>query len=99
MNLALKLKIIVGYQSFCIFENKWKLINNHNYIFRKENSTQHVLITVVDKINKALDKGRLMIGVLLDLKKSLNCADQIILLRKLYAHGIRGSMHECLQAI
>ena len=82
MNLALKLKIIVGYQSFCIFENKWKLINNHNYIFGKENSTQHVLITVVDKITKALDKRRIMIGVI-----------------ELYAHGIRGSMHECLQAI
>ena len=64
--------------------------------------TQDALMTLVDKITKALDEGRIMIGVFLDLKKAFDCVDHGILLRKLhgillrklYAYGIRGSMHE-----
>ena len=47
------------------------IIYNDQLGFRKEHSTQHTLITLVDKIIKALDKGRIMIGVFLDLKKAI----------------------------
>ena len=66
----------------------------YQFGFKKEHSTQHVVITLVDNLTKALDEGRIMIGVFLDLKKAFDCVDHIILQRKLYAYGIIGSMHE-----
>ena len=38
--------------------------------FRKIHSTQHAIITLVDKITSSLDFGDLIIGVFLDLKKN-----------------------------
>ena len=37
--------------------------------FMKSHSTQHTIITLVEKITSSLDSGKLIIGVFLDLKK------------------------------
>ena len=37
----------------------------------KNHSTQHAIITLVDKITSSLDSGDIIIGVFLDLKKAL----------------------------
>ena len=61
-----------------IFE---KIISNHllNFIdsnnilydnqfgFRKNHSTTHVIITLVERVSKALDTGKIVVGVYLDL--------------------------------
>ena len=63
-----------------IFE---KIISNHllNFIdtnnilydnqfgFRKNHSTTHAIITLVERVSKALDTGKIVVGVYLDLKK------------------------------
>ena len=54
-------------------------INNYRPIF-------------VDRITKSLDKGHIAITILLDLKKAFDTVDHRILLRKLYAYGIRGAL-------
>ena len=72
--------------------SKYNLLYKLQFGFRKEQSTQHALITLVDNITKALDEGIMLIGVFLDLSW-FDCVDQNMLLRKLYAYGIRGSMH------
>ena len=65
-----------------IFE---KIISNHlvNFIesnnilydnqfgFRKNHSTTHAIITLVERVSKALDTGKIVVGVYLDLKKLL----------------------------
>ena len=50
--------------------NKYNLLYKLQFGFRKEHSTQHALITLVDNITKALDEGSMLIGVFLDLKIS-----------------------------
>ena len=47
----------------------------------------------MDQVAKALDAGDIVVGVFLDLKKAFDTVDHSILLRKLYALGIRGSLH------
>ena len=49
-----------------------KFIDNHDILykyqfgFRKSHSTSHAIISLVEKINNALDSGKILIGVFLD---------------------------------
>ena len=61
----------------------------YQFGFRKGHSTQQAIITRVNKIISCLDNGDLVIGVFLDLKKSFDTVDHKILLKKLYAYGVR----------
>ena len=49
------------------------------------------LIVLVDEILKALDEGKIVLGVILDLSKAFDTVVHSILLTKLYKYGIRGS--------
>ena len=48
-----------------------KIIYKHQYGFRQKHSTQHAIITLVDRITNSLDKGDIGISIFLDLKKHL----------------------------
>ena len=37
--------------------------------FRKSHSTNHAIISLVEKVNQALDSGKVIVGIFLDLKK------------------------------
>ena len=56
-------------------------------------STSHAIITLVDKVSRALDTGKFVIGLYLDIKKAFDGASHSILLEKLYALGIRGNIY------
>ena len=68
-----------------------KIIYKHQYGFRQKHSTQHAIITLVDRITNSLDKGDIVISIVLDLKKAFDTVDHPTLLNKLYAYGIRGN--------
>ena len=57
--------------------------------FRKSHSTNHAIISLVEKVNNAMDSGKISIGVFLDLRKAFDTVDHCILLDKLYKYGIR----------
>ena len=61
--------------------------------FGKNHSTSHAIITLVERVSKALDTGKYVVGVFLDLKKAFDTVDHNILLSKLKLYGIRGSTH------
>ena len=65
---------------------------------RRDQSTRHALITLVDKITEALDEGSMMVGVFIDLEKAFDTVNYSIRLRNLYAYGIRGSMYNWLKS-
>ena len=52
-----------------------------------------LIITLVDRITKALDNDDMTIVVFPDLK-TFDYVDHCILLRRLYTYGIRGKMHD-----
>ena len=68
--------------------------NNYLYTnqfgFRNLHSTNHALITITEKIRKAIDNGEITCGVFLDLQKAFDTVDHEILLSKLEHYGIRG---------
>ena len=50
------------------------------------------LITLSERVTKALDTGKYIVGVFLDLKKAFDTVDHSILLKKLEKYGIRGNI-------
>ena len=67
------------------------ILYDKQFEFRKSHSTSHAIITLVEKVSRALDTGKFIVGVFLDLKKAFDTVDHTILLKKLHAYGIRGN--------
>lgn len=79
------------------FLNKYNIIYEFQFGFRKRHSTSLALIEVVDGIYKSLDDGDFVAGMYFDLQKAFDTVDHNILLAKLYNYGIRGKMLDWLQ--
>ena len=47
----------------------------------------------MEKVSKALDTGKYVVGVFLDLKKAFDTVDHTILLEKFNSYGIRGNIY------
>ena len=58
--------------------------------FRKDFSTNHVILTLLESIQKALDDGQFACAIFIDLEKAFDTISHDILLEKLNQHGIRG---------
>ena len=61
------------------------ILYEHQYGFRKGHFTNHAVITLVERVAKALDTGKIVVGVYLDIRKAFDAIDHPILLRKLYS--------------
>ena len=79
------------YNQLINFIDKNKILYKYQFGFRKLHSTNHAIISLVEIVN-ALDSGKILIGVFLDLKKAFDTVDHCILLEKLYKYGIRGTL-------
>ena len=71
---------------------------DYQFGFRPKHSTQQAIITLFDNITKSLDNGNIAISIFIDLKKAFDTVDHRILLRKLYAYGIRGPMLKWIES-
>ena len=58
--------------------------------FRKDFSTNHAILTLLESIQKALDDGQFACGIFIDLEKAFGTVSHDILLEKLNHYGIRG---------
>ena len=53
------------------FLDEHSILYAHQYGFRRGHSTSHVIISLVEKVSHSLDTGKIVVGVFLDLKKSI----------------------------
>ena len=67
-----------------------KLLDLAQSGFRPHHSTQDVLVKSVYDWRIALDMGKMVGTVLIDLSKVLDTINHTLLLNKLYAYGVRG---------
>ena len=58
----------IMYNYFINFIDTNNILYDHQFGFRKSHSTNHAIISLVEKVNNALDSGNILIGVFLDLK-------------------------------
>ena len=78
----------------CEFLQKYNILYDFQFGFRKNHSTILALIEVVDTIYENLDNHEYGIGVYLDLQKAFDTVNHEILLYKLNNCGVRGNVHQ-----
>ena len=68
--------------------------------FRKSHSTSHAIITLIDRVSQALDTGKYVVGLYLDitLRKAFDAVPHSILLKKLYALSVRGNLYNWFES-
>ena len=71
------------------FLNQNKCLFNYQFGFRNHHSSNHTLISITEKIRKALDEGKFACGVFLDFQKAFDTVNHKILISKLEHYGIR----------
>ena len=72
------------------FINTNNLLSKQQFGFRKHHSTNHAVITLIDKISAALDSGKAVVGCYINMKKAFHTVNHRILIAKMQRYGIRG---------
>ena len=70
----------------------------HQFRFREKHSTQPAIDSLVEKIAESWDTGDIVIGVFIDLKKAFDTVSHDILLKNVYAYGIRDNAFNLLRS-
>ena len=74
------------------FFNKFHVLYDYQFGFRKGHSTSLALFEVCEMIIKELDSKNKVMGIFLDLQKAFDTVDYDILLYKLRCYGVRGHL-------
>ena len=75
------------------FINANNIIYEKQFGFRQGHAISHAIMTLVEKVTKALDTGKIVVGVYLDIRKAFDSISTSILLDKLDKIGIRGNLY------
>ena len=78
------------FNRFIQFLEHNKIIYCKQFGFRKDFSTTHAIITLIENVQSALDNNKFACGNFIDFEKECDTVDHNILLSKLNYYGIRG---------
>ena len=78
------------YNRLIDFIRKKSILYPKQFGFREQHSTDHALLSIVDKIQNSIDNREYSCGIFLDLSKAFDTVNHEILILKLEHYGIRG---------
>lgn len=78
------------YNRLVSFLDKHHVLFEKQFGFRSKHSTDHAILSIVDKIRKAIEERNYSCGIFLDFSKAFDTVNHKILLGKLEHYGIRG---------
>ena len=70
------------YNTIAKFLETKATVHDRQFGFRTNHSTQHAIITLVDKITKSVDSGDIVINLFVDLRKAFDTVSHSILVKK-----------------
>ena len=70
----------IMYHRIFLFLNSFNLLYKYQFEFREKHGTSMASIVLVDEILKALDEGKILLGVFLNISKAFDTVDHSILL-------------------
>jgi len=79
------------YSRLITYLDKFNLLYDYQFGFRKNFSTLFAVIDVVNIINEELFDGKLVMGIFMDLQKAFDTVNIDILVHKLEHYGVRGT--------
>ena len=83
------------YNRLASFLEKNEILFHGQFSFRSNHSTNHAILLITDKIQKAIERKLYSCGIFLDLSKVFDTVNHDILLKKLENCGIRGIAKQC----
>ena len=86
------------YSRLINYIDKFQLLYKYQYGFRKNHSTDHALIELVDQIRFSIDNNQMTGGIFVDLSKAFDTVNHEILIGKLEHYGIRGKALELFKS-
>ena len=86
------------YSCLYAFLTKYNPLFKKQFGFRKNHSTSHALLSLIDLIKKYFDNDYFVCGVFIDLQKALDTVNHEILLVKLDFYGIYGLANSWLKS-
>ena len=82
------------YRKLISYIEKKNILFQNQFGFRGKHYTTQAVILMTDKIQKAIEDKQYSCGIFLDLSKAFDTVDHQILLYKLEAYGIRGTVND-----
>ena len=74
------------------FVEKTIILNDNQFGFQRNHCNSQAIIYLLERVANALDRRKIIVGLMIDLKKAFDGIFHEKLLKKLYAYGIKGKV-------